>query len=255
MKMIWNAFKIAFSMYSKIPMPKTEWNKKNMKYALCFFPTVGISILALVMLWNFISLNLQIGYILHTAILVVIPVLVTGGIHLDGFLDTMDALSSYQPIERRLEILKDPHTGAFAIISAVTYFILYFGAWSEAGGESLIILSIGFVLSRSLSALSIVIFPCAKNSGLAATFSDASDKDKVKYSMVFYILICTLLMLFINVLLGGICVITALIVFIYYKVMSKKNFGGITGDLAGYFLQICELAMALSVVFIEKLFL
>ena len=43
MKMIWNAFKIAFSMYSKIPMPKTDWNKKNMKYALCFFPAVGIS--------------------------------------------------------------------------------------------------------------------------------------------------------------------------------------------------------------------
>ena len=86
-------------------------------------------------------------------------------------------------------------------------------------------------------------------------FSDAAEKDKVKYSMVFYIFICTLVMLFINVLLGGICVITALIVFIYYKVMSKKNFGGITGDLAGYFLQICELVMALSVVFIEKIFL
>lgn len=255
MKMIWNSFKIAFSMYSKIPMPKTDWNKGNMKYALCFFPAVGLAILALVMLWNSISFNLQIGDILHTAILVVIPVLVTGGIHLDGFLDTMDALSSYQPTEKRLEILKDPHTGAFAIISAVIYFILYFGVWSEVGGDTLIILSIGFVLSRALSGLSVVTFPCAKNSGLVALFSDAAEKNKVKYSMVCYIVICLLVMLFINVLLGAICVITALIVFIYYKIMSKKNFGGITGDLAGYFLQICELAMALSVVFIEKIFL
>jgi len=255
MKMIWNAFKIAFSMYSKIPMPKTDWNKKNMKYALCFFPAVGIIILALVMLWNYIAINLQIGYILYTAILVVIPIFVTGGIHLDGFLDTMDALSSYQVTEKRLEILKDPHTGAFAIISAVTYFILYFGAWSEASGEALIIISIGFVLSRALSGLSVVIFPCAKSSGLAATFSDAAEKNKVKYSMVFYICICTFVMLFINVLLGSVCVITALIVFIYYKDMSKKNFGGITGDLAGYFLQICELAISLSVVFVGKIFL
>lgn len=252
---MWDAFKIAFSMYSKIPMPKTDWNKKNMKYALCFFPVVGIAILALVMLWNYISVNLQMGNIMHTAILVVIPILVTGGIHLDGFLDTMDALSSYQPMEKRLEILKDPHTGAFAIISAVTYFILYFGVWSEVHGKALIILSIGFVLSRALSGLSIVIFPCAKNSGLAATFSDAAEKNKVKYVMIVYIFICTLIMLFINVLLGGICVTTAFIVFIYYKVMSKNNFGGITGDLAGYFLQICELLMALSVVFVEKIFL
>lgn len=252
--MIWNAFKIAFSMYSKFPMPKTDWNKINMKYALCFFPGVGIPILTLVMLWNYISINLQIGNILHTAIIVVIPIFITGGIHLDGFLDTMDALSSYQITEKRLEILKDPHTGAFAIISAITYFILYFGAWSEADGKALIILSIGFVLSRALSGLSIVTFACAKNSGLAATFSNAAQKDKVKYSMVFYIFICTLLMLFINVLLGSICFSAALIVFIHYKVMSKKNFGGITGDLAGYFLQVCELVMALSVVLIEKIF-
>ena len=252
---MWNAFKIAFSMYSKIPMPKTDWNKKNMKYALCFFPIVGIAILALVMLWNYISVNLQMGDIMHTAILVVIPILVTGGIHIDGFLDTMDALSSYQPTEKRLEILKDPHTGAFAIISAVTYFILYFGAWSEVHGKAFIILSMGFVLSRALSGLSIVIFPCAKNSGLAATFSDAAEKNKVKYTMIAYIFICTLGMLFINIFLGGICVITAFIVFIYYKIMSKNNFGGITGDLAGYFLQMCELLMALSVVFAQKIFL
>lgn len=252
---MWDAFKIAFSMYSKIPMPKTDWNKKSMKYALCFFPVVGIAILALIMLWNYISVNLQMGDIMHTAILVIIPILVTGGIHLDGFLDTMDALSSYQPMEKRLEILKDPHTGAFAIISTVIYFILYFGIWSEVHGKALIIISIGFVLSRALSGLSIVIFPCAKNSGLAATFSDAAEKNKVKYTMIVYIFICTLLMLFTNVFLGGICVTTAFIVFIYYKVMSNKNFGGITGDLAGYFLQMCELLMALSVVFTQKIFL
>lgn len=252
---MWNAFKIAFSMYSKIPMPKTDWNKKNMKYALCFFPAVGIAILALVMLWDYIAFKLQIGVILHTSILVVIPILVTGGIHLDGFLDTMDALSSYQPIEKRLEILKDPHTGAFAIISAVTYFIIYFGAWSEASGKSLIILSIGFVLSRALSGLSIVTFPCAKNSGLAAMFSEAAAKNKVKYTMIFYILLCTTVMLYINVFLGSICIITALLVFMYYYQMSKNNFGGITGDLAGYFLQVCELVISLTVVLGGKIFL
>lgn len=254
-EVMWSAFKIAFSMYSKIPMPKTDWNKKNIKYALCFFPVVGIVILASVILWNTISVNLQVGNILRTAILVVIPILVTGGIHLDGFLDTMDALSSYQPTEKRLEILKDPHTGAFAIISAIIYFILYFGVWSETNNDSLIIISIGFIISRALSGFSIVTFPCAKSSGLAAVFSDAAAKKKVKYIMISYILLCTLIMLYINVLLGITCLITSLLVFIYYKVMSKKNFGGITGDLAGYFLQICELCMAFSVVFIEKIFL
>lgn len=57
--------------------------------------------------------------------------LVTGGIHLDGFLDTQDAMSSYQERERRLEILKDPRAGAFAIISGIVYFLIYLGINSE----------------------------------------------------------------------------------------------------------------------------
>ena len=38
MKAIWNNFKVAFAMYSKIPVPQADWEKENMKYALCFFP-------------------------------------------------------------------------------------------------------------------------------------------------------------------------------------------------------------------------
>ena len=44
MKTIWNNFKVAFAMYSKIPMPPADWEKENMKYALCFFPWVGLAV-------------------------------------------------------------------------------------------------------------------------------------------------------------------------------------------------------------------
>ena len=36
-----NSFKIAFSMYSKIPMPQSEWSKENMRYVMCFLPLIG----------------------------------------------------------------------------------------------------------------------------------------------------------------------------------------------------------------------
>ena len=44
MKSLWNSFKIAFSMFSKIPMPQAEWTEENMKYMLCFFPFIGTAI-------------------------------------------------------------------------------------------------------------------------------------------------------------------------------------------------------------------
>ena len=60
---MWNSFKIAFSMYSKIPMPKTDWNKENMKYALCFFPLVGLAIGIIFYLWSLLAKFLALGNI------------------------------------------------------------------------------------------------------------------------------------------------------------------------------------------------
>lgn len=121
MKKMWNSFKIAFSMYSKIPMPQSEWTDENMSLAMCFFPWVG----AVIGLASWVVYQaggwladrqetLSSGIpgssnLFLTILLVLIPIFITGGIHLDGFLDTQDALSSYQPMERRLEILKDSH--------------------------------------------------------------------------------------------------------------------------------------------------
>ena len=94
MSRLWNSFKIAFAMYSKIPMPRAEWKEENMRYAMCFFPLIGIVIGAFVILWGHAAAWLKAGSLLRGAGYVLIPVLVTGGIHLDGLLDTADALSS-----------------------------------------------------------------------------------------------------------------------------------------------------------------
>ena len=63
--------------------------------------------------------------------LVLVPVIVTGGIHVDGLLDTSDALSSWRDREKRLEILKDSHAGAFAVITACVYFLTMYGGMSQ----------------------------------------------------------------------------------------------------------------------------
>lgn len=246
---MFNSFKIAFSMYSKIPMPHTEWNDKNMRYAMCFFPMVGAVIGVLYYLWFIISLKLNVGNILSSAIYTVIPIIITGGIHVDGFVDTMDAINSYQSVERKLEILKDSHIGAFALISCITYFIINFGIVSEIKSlHSVLIIGAGFVLSRALSALAIVEFKSARNSGLAKTFKDAAQKNTVKIVMIIYILFVSVFMISVDYKLGLGAVLTSLFMFLYYKYISYKKFGGITGDLAGFFLQMCELLIMAAVV-------
>ena len=86
MKSLWNNFKVAFAMFSKIPMPRADWTKENMKYMFCFFPFIGTVIGALTMLVAYLGLRFEYQPGFVTAVLVLAPVFVTGGIHVDGLL-------------------------------------------------------------------------------------------------------------------------------------------------------------------------
>ena len=245
---------IAFSMYSRIPMPRTEWQEEDMRYVMCFFPLIGLAIGLLLCGWVWLAGRLQIGAALFSGVATALPVLITGGIHLDGFCDTLDALSSRQPQERKLEILKDSNSGAFAVIGCGLYFLLTFCFWVEwyPQGRYTWMLALGFVLSRTLSGLSVVRFPCAKNSGLLAMFSHADAKKRTAWVLVGYFLLCGGAMLLFGTFVGAVALLLALGVFGYYYHVSCKEFGGTTGDVAGWFLQSCELALLAGMVLLQK---
>lgn len=245
---------IAFSMYSRIPMPRTEWQEEDMRYVMCFFPLIGLAIGLLLCGWVWLAGRLQIGAALFSGVATALPVLITGGIHLDGFCDTLDALSSRQPQERKLEILKDSNSGAFAVIGCGLYFLLTFCFWMEwyPQGRYTWMLALGFVLSRTLSGLSVVRFPCAKNSGLLAMFSHAAAKKRTAWVLVGYFLLCGGAMLLFGTFVGAAVLLLALGVFGYYHHVSCKEFGGTTGDVAGWFLQLCELALLAGMVLLQK---
>ena len=253
MNQLWNSFKIAFSMYSRIPVPGSEWTKEHMKYTLCFFPAVGVIVGLLVICWSDFSRFLDFGMPARTAGLTLIPVIVTGGIHMDGFMDTADDLGSFRGREKKLLILKDPHCGAFAVLSCVCYFLAYGGAVSEIGRGNLLILAWGFVLSRALSAFSIASFPMAKETGLAASFSGAAHKKAVRGVSAVTAAGSAAVMCFLNPAAGLLCIGGAVLSFVWYYRISMKQFGGITGELAGWFLQICELSAAICLAGIEKI--
>lgn len=239
-----NAMIIAIAMYSKIPMPRVDWNEKNMRYAMCFFPLVGVIIGVLeIVAGNLITIWKGEGTFFYAVVLTLIPVFITGGIHLDGFADTMDAKSSYGDREKKLEILKDPHTGAFAIISLYCYFLLCVGIFSEMRTERLFAAALVFVFSRSLSGISVVSFQAAKNSGLLRTFQDGAQKRNVRIVLIIWLLAAGVGFYLTAGLCGVAEAVVGLAVFFYYYQFSRKQFGGITGDLAGYFLQLCELFM------------
>lgn len=237
---------VAFAMYSKIPMPRIDWNKKNMRYALCFFPIVG-TVIGLA-LWGIISLckmgNMNVFF--TSVVLTILPIILTGGIHMDGFLDTVDALSSNASRERKLEILKDSNSGAFAITFGMVYLASYVAVLTEFDWRALPEFALSFMMIRTLSGLSIASFPLARNSGLAATFQDHAHKKNVSSILLVMFLVETGILFYFDVMLGMITLVTLLVMFGYHYYICKVKFGGITGDLAGFFLQMSELAVAFT---------
>ena len=230
---------IAFSMYSRIPMPMFEWKEEDMKYAMCFFPAIG-AVIGAVFYGMFLLLSwLLPGSFLSAGILLAVPIFITGGIHMDGFMDTCDARASYGDREKKLAILKDTHTGAFAVIFGALYLILYAAACLELDRETAELVSIG---------LSTVTFPEARKHGMLADFMKDAKKKTVAVWMVILFLAAAVLELFLGGRNGGIILSASILIYFYYRHMAVKEFGGVTGDLAGFFLQICELGILLVAV-------
>ena len=184
-----------------------------------------------------------VGTLFRGVVFTLIPIIITGGIHMDGFMDTMDALGSWGDREKKLEILKDSHAGAFAILGMGCYLMWSVAVWSELPAEVLRVCGVGFVLSRALSGFSVVTFPAARNSGLLKMFQDGAQKKVVRITMCLYVAAAVIMMAVMNARAMTGAVIGVMIAFLYYIVVSRKQFGGVTGDLAGFFLETAELAM------------
>lgn len=247
------SFFMAFSMYSKIPMPKVRWAPENMAYTLCFFPFVGIAVGGVMLLWIYFARTVNISPLLFASVAVALPALLTGCIHIDGLMDTADALASRQDTARKLEILKDSHVGAFGVICCVIYCVLLLGFWSQFEYSlcAASVISLSFVLSRCLSGIAAVTFKNARGSGILATFLSAAHVKATKNFLIIMTVLTCAGMLALSPVYGGAAVLGACFTFVYYRVMCYRQFGGTTGDIAGFFLQICELVCLICVVAVQ----
>lgn len=237
---------IAFSMYSAIPMPRVEWDRAGMRYALCAFPLVGLGAGAALWCWGWLCGLLGLGRLLAAAGMTLLPVLVTGGIHLDGLCDAADAIASRREPEERLAIMKDPRAGAFGVMGVCGYLLLSLALWDtflqRAGAGAFGAVTAGFLLSRALSGMAVATFPLAKSSGLVHTFAAAADKRAVALADGMLAGMAALGMVLLAPVPGLWGLIGAAAAFLHYRLLCR-DFGGTTGDLAGYFLELCELAV------------
>jgi adenosylcobinamide-GDP ribazoletransferase len=137
----------AFGLMTTLPIPfPGSWSAGDSGRASVWYPFVGLVIGAITWLaWKGASLVLP-AWVTGVVTLIVWVVL-TGGLHLDGLADCCDSLLASTSVERRLEIMKDPHVGAFGVIGLVLALMLKAAALGSLVPAS----SFGILLAASLA--------------------------------------------------------------------------------------------------------
>ena len=238
MKTYLHAFAMCQSMFCAIPCPWKIWDEKAKNKMLLFLPVVGLEIGAIWAAIAWLCRLLNLPALVTGLLLCAYPYIVTGFIHLDGYMDVTDAVKSWRDLERRREILKDSHVGSFAVIGIVLLMLAQFAVFASAPADTnfLILIFIPAV-SRCCSALAVT--------GLKPmSTSQYADRSKPKFHMVVLaVMLCIFLAA--GFLLCGKYGFASLGCLVGYGLALRrayKSLDGMNGDISGYALTIGELS-------------
>ena len=236
MKKYLHAFSMCQSMFCAIPAPQL-WNEQAKEKMLLFLPMVGLEIGALwaVLAWLCSLLNLPV--FVAGLILCAYPYIVTGFLHLDGFMDVTDAVKSWRDLERRREILKDSHVGSFAVIGIVLLVLAQFALFASVSAEADVRILIFIpAVSRCCSSLAVT--------GLKPiSTSQYADQKKPKVHLIILaVLLCSFLVAgFLLCGKYGFALAGCLIGYGFALLRAYRSLDGMNGDISGYALTIGEL--------------
>jgi len=224
-------------------MPTINFDEKACGRATLFFPAVGLflGVLLAALAWG---AGFLFPAVVKTSLLVVGMVVLTGGMHLDGFMDSIDGLFSGRARERKLEIMRDSRVGAFGVIGVICLLLLKYNLLLELPDDvltkALLVLP---VLSRWGMAIAVIAFPYARPDGLGKVYAVQSGPKELVGA--------TIITVFAVILVLGLqgAWLIALAASTTWLVGKKivKELGGLTGDTYGFINELLEVVLLVTV--------
>lgn len=236
-------------MFCAIPTPFSHvWEDSVRSLMIVMFPFVG-TVIGLI--WagaGILTAALSVPVMLAAAIMALIPYLLTGGIHLDGYMDTCDAVFSRRPLEKKREILKDSHVGSFAVVGLAVLMLLAFSAFASVK-ENINYFALVFIctVSRCCSAIGVSTLRPMGHSEYAGSFQKGISKGNlVVISATLVIALClSYVVCGISGLVSSLVTAAGYCVFTFY---AFKNLDGFSGDVTGFGHTLAELCGVITIV-------
>ncbi len=231
-------FLIAWQFLTIFPVQiKSEIKNKDHGASLLYFPLIGLLIGLLLASSAFISSFLP--NLVRGALILIIPIIITGGIHLDGFIDTCDGFYGDRPKEKILEIMRDSRIGVMGAIGIVTLLLLKFTLIVSIPPEylwkSLIMM---VVFSRWSQGLACLVSKYARSEGKAKFFIEYAKRKDIIIGALFTLALFLLMAKLKGILIFALVFLCSLL-FIQYV---KRKIGGMTGDTIGATSEVAEVA-------------
>ncbi|GMK42528.1 adenosylcobinamide-GDP ribazoletransferase [Paenibacillus sp. CCS19] len=261
----WNGVAAAVQLLTRIPLPiQVPFDPPTLARSLIAFPIagglIGLLTSGAASLLDWLNMPL-----LAAALALGWWIALTGGLHLDGWMDTADGVLSGRPREQMLDIMKDSRVGAMGVIAAVVLLLVKFAALVtlfERTDSSIawMMLAIGPVWSRWWMTAAIAMWPNAREGGMGAMFRAAKLRHvlgaAIAAALISVLLLCsagldgtkvwiTMIVIAAAAALTG----TALAVWLNGKL------GGLTGDTYGAMNEAAEAACLVAVCVLSKVWL
>ncbi len=239
---------LRFLTVFRIPGGRTE-TTEDMGRSTVWFPVVGLFIGAILALLNWIF-NLFLPGVVTSGLTIVLLVVITGAMHLDGFADTCDGLAGNKSAEERWKVMHDSRTGAFGVTGLILLLLMKFLLLNSIPQSNIShVLILTPVISRWTIVYAIAMYPYARNEGMGKAFKDNVTRTRL--------VITTAIALGLSIILAwwadvdyyyivaiGIMVVIWLIIIAASEYFRRK-FAGLTGDTYGAINELTETGVLL----------
>lgn len=221
----------ALSLLSIIPVPRFLWVHEGWQAGrtMVWFPLVGWIMGALI--YGTFRLSGLIFSPAVTAVLTLIVwVVLTGGLHLDGLIDSCDALCATVSPERRLEIMKDPRAGSFGVIGAGLILLAKFAALLSLKNPTMLLIIP--MLARLVMLYPMLRYPSARQVGMSNSYREGARRVWLALLWLIPMILYPISLLYLP--------IAIIIVILFSRWAAHKLGGGLTGDVYGASCELLE---------------
>ena len=241
---------LRFLTIFRIPGGRTE-TAEDMGRSTLWFPVVGFIIGAILALLNWVF-SLFLPATVTSGLTIVLLVIITGAMHLDGFADTCDGLAGNKSAEERWKVMHDSRTGAFGVTGLILLLLVKFALLNSIPQAFISpVLVVMPVISRWTMVYAIAMYPYARNEGLGKAFKDGVTRTRLVIATILTLGLSIFLAWWANLdyyyIVGfGMMIVIGLLVIAVSEYFRRK-FAGLTGDTYGAMNELAEIGVLLIV--------